>query len=165
MDEAKQAFDLATGLSPGKRVEIEAQYRELTHEWDRAITIDKSLWTVFPDNLEYGLRLANDQIEAGKGKDAFTTIATLRKIPGPAEDPRIDLTGAAAAEALGDFKREFALAAQAAAEAETAGARLLRANALLRQCWALDLTGERRQALAARVCSPLPGILEEKPEP
>ncbi len=146
--EAKTAFELAKDFPPEKLIEIEGPYRELTYQWDRALDIYKSLWTVFSDNIEYGLQLAKDEIEAGRAKEAKATIARLRKIPGIANDPRIELTEAAADEALGDFKREYTAAVQAAASANAVGARLLMANALLRQCWALNSTGDRRQALA-----------------
>jgi hypothetical protein len=71
-------------------------------------------------------------IFATEPKEAQTTIAPLRKLPGLAEDPRVELTEAAADEALGDFKREYTAAAQAAASANDIGARLLMANAAKR---------------------------------
>ena len=148
-DEAGQAFNLGKHIRQEELLEIEARYRELARQWDRAIDIYKSLWTVFPDNVEYALRLASDQTEAGKGKDALATITAMRKLLGPTEDPRIDLAEAATAEALGDFRREYAAAKQAAEAASSSGAKLLMANALLRECWALDSMGDRKQALGA----------------
>ena len=127
---------------------IEGQFRELANEWDRAIQIYRSLWTFFPDNSDYGLRLANAQTAAGKGKEALVTIQELRKLSG-ADDLRIDLAEAATAEALGDFAREQSVASEAAAKGEARRARLLAAAALLRVSWARNQMGDRKPALEA----------------
>ena len=39
----------------------------------------RTLWGFFPDNLEYGLRLAAAQIAAGQGKEALSTVEEMRK--------------------------------------------------------------------------------------
>ena len=63
-----------------------------------AIEIYQTLFRFFPDNLEYGLRLANAQISSGAPKDALATIAAILRKSERASDPRIDLAEAAAAE-------------------------------------------------------------------
>lgn len=145
---AKKAFDRAAALQREPFLLIEGQFRELANEWDRSIQIYRSLWTFFPDNSEYGLRLANAQTAAGKGKDALVTIQELRKLAG-ADDLRIDLAEAATAEALGDFAREQSVASQAASKAEARRTRLLTAAALLRVSWARNQLGDRKPALEA----------------
>ena len=45
----------------------------------QAIEIYRSLFTFFPDNLDYGLHLSRAQARAGKGNDALATIASLRR--------------------------------------------------------------------------------------
>ena len=149
-DEAKRALDTARNLRREDFLPIEGRYREVAGEWDRAIDIYKSLWMVFPDDLEFGLRLANAQTRAGKGKDALVTIAEMRKRPEiSAVDPRIDLAEAATAEDLGDFRLEESAATRAQEKADSIGARLLASAALLRKCWALDNLGDRRGAFDA----------------
>ena len=147
--EAQKAMDLSAGLSRERRLLIEGRYRESTAEWDRAVEIYDALFRFFPDSLDYGLRLSTVQTEAGKAKDALTTVASLRKLPAPVrEDPRIDMAESSAAESLGDFRRAAQLAASAAEKGERQGAGLLAARGRLLQGWALERLGQLQQAEA-----------------
>jgi len=128
--EAKHAFDLSAASTREDRLAIEARYRETTQEWAKAAEIYRTLFTFFPDNVDYGLRLADALDSAGKPKDALATIAVLRALPPPAsEDPRIDLSESAAAESLSDLKLQLAAAERAIAKGSALGARLLVARA------------------------------------
>jgi len=70
----------------------------------------QSLFHLFPDNIEYGLRLAGAQNSASKSTDALKTVALLRKLPAPSSgDPRIDIVEAQGAESMGDFAQEDAI--------------------------------------------------------
>ncbi len=60
-DEIEKAFNLSAGLSHEEQLDIEGRYRVASKEWDKAIAIYRSLFEVFPDNLDYGLRLADAQ--------------------------------------------------------------------------------------------------------
>ena len=64
-DEAKKALDLSAGLGREEHLSIEGRYFETTHAWDKAVVTYQTLRTEFPDNLEYGLRLAAAQTQAG----------------------------------------------------------------------------------------------------
>src|SRR5437660_7589958 len=55
-------------------------------EWDKAVEIYRTLFGFFPDNLDYGLRLASVQTSAGKGQNALATLEALRKLPPPAPE-------------------------------------------------------------------------------
>ncbi len=148
-EEDKLAFDLSGSLDQEQRLWIEGHYRESNHEWDKAVEIYQSLSQVFPDNLEYGLRLAFAQNHSGKAQDALVTEERLRKLPPPAgNDPRIDAMEVVSAQWLGDFKRENAAADRAVAKAEAQGARLIAADALLNKSWALKMLGEPDQAIS-----------------
>jgi tetratricopeptide (TPR) repeat protein len=141
--EAERAFDLSRGLSREERFLVEARYREMAGEWDKAIGIYGGLLAFFPDNVEYGLRLATAQSTRGKGEEALVTLAKLRSLARPgSDDPRIDLTEAIVAQSLGDFKRGQAAANRAATKGQSMGARLLVARARLREAYALDWLGE-----------------------
>lgn len=148
--EAKKAFDLSSRLSREDRLSIEGRYRETRQEWIQAAEIYRTLWTFFPDNLDYGLRLANAQILGEKGKDALLILDALRNLPPPAnQDPQIDIVEAKAARSLADFKREQEAASRAAAKGEGIEARLVVAQARLLQGRALDALGEPGKARTA----------------
>lgn len=147
--EDKLAFDLSSGLEQEQRLWIEGHYRESTHEWGKAIEIYQSLFQVFPDNLEYGLRLAHTQIFGGKAQDALATLDQLRKLPPPAgNDARIDSMEVIAAQWLGDFKREQSVAEQTVKKADAEGARLITAEALMHESWALKMLAQPQQAIS-----------------
>jgi DNA-binding winged helix-turn-helix (wHTH) protein/tetratricopeptide (TPR) repeat protein len=148
--EAKAAFELSGKLSREERLLVEGQYRELTYQWSLAAEIYKTLTSFFPDNLEYGLRLANAQCRAAQGKDALATVDRLRKLPPPqSEDPRIDFAEARGFEALGDAKRQEAASARASDRASVVGARILAARARLSQGTALWKQGKINEAMTA----------------
>jgi DNA-binding winged helix-turn-helix (wHTH) protein/tetratricopeptide (TPR) repeat protein len=150
-EEAEKAFDLAGPLSREQRLWVEGRYLEATHEWTKAIDTYRSIYRFFPDNLEYGLRLAKVQTSASQGKDALATLAGLRRLPAPAStDPRIDQAAAGAEMAIGDFPKDEAAAARAADKARALGMRHLQAHARHFQCWALHKIG--KAALAKVAC-------------
>jgi tetratricopeptide (TPR) repeat protein/predicted Ser/Thr protein kinase len=151
-DEAKKAFDLSDNLGRDDRLWVEGRYRQTTHEWAKAVEIYRRLFQSYPDNLEYGLELAEVQRRGGKGHDALATIAMLRKLPPPAgDDPRISLKESNAADSLGDFKQAQLAAAHALDRAKTQGARLVAAAALQSECNALGPLGQWDKTLA--VCT------------
>src|SRR5207245_811387 len=104
----------AAGLPREQGLSIEGEALQVTHEWAKAAEIYRALFTFFPDNLDYGVRLVTALSSAGKGQDAMATVDELRKLPKPvADDPRVDLAEATAAGSLGDLKREEAAAVHA----------------------------------------------------
>jgi tetratricopeptide (TPR) repeat protein len=148
--EAKAAFELSGYLSREERLLVEGQYRELSYQWSLAAEIYKTLASFFPDNLEYGLRLANAQCRAAQGKDALATVDRLRILPPPqSEDPRIDLAEAKGFEAIGDARHQEAASAKAADRASVVGARILAARARLSQGTALWKLGKINEAMTA----------------
>src|SRR6185369_16260641 len=109
-EEAKRAFELASGLPREQRLAVEGRFREVAGEPAQAAEIYRTLFGFFPDNLEYGLSL----------------------LPAPAAaDPRIDLAEAEASEARSDFVHERESAERAATQGKARGARLLVARAQL----------------------------------
>ncbi len=148
--ETQRAFDLSARLSREERLAVEGRYRETSGEWARATEIYAALLAFFPDNVEYGLRLATAQSTGGKGREALETLAKTRRLPPPAsEDPRIDLTEAVVAQSLGDFRGEQAAAERAAAKGSARVARLLVARARLHEAYALDRLGQIQEASRA----------------
>ncbi|HBL28987.1 MAG TPA: hypothetical protein DD490_19300, partial [Acidobacteria bacterium] len=149
-DEAKAALDLAQALPEEEKLLIQGRYFETIQDWEQAVEIYFNLFSLFPDNLDHGLRLAAAQTAGGRAEEALSTADALRALPSPADqDPRIDLAEAAAAGARADFKRQEAAAARAAERGTTQGAPLLVAQARLLECRALRNLGQADKALAA----------------
>ncbi len=123
--EGKRAYELSAGFSREDRLAIEGHYRETTREWEQAIRIYQSLWRSFPDNIEYGLRLAAAQTFAGEGKDALKTVSALRRLRSSSRgDPRIHLAQASAFNSLGEFEQALRSAQSAVAGSEVRGSSL-----------------------------------------
>jgi eukaryotic-like serine/threonine-protein kinase len=149
-DEAQRAFEFSTNLNNEERLWMEAQYRDLNNEGAKAVQILRTLVDLYPDNLDYGLRLAALENSAGDPKQSLATLEDLRKFPPPAgDDPRIDLAEATASESLGDYRREQQLAAAAAQKGESRGIRLVEARALKYENTALQQLGESDQGSTA----------------
>ncbi len=148
-EEAKKAFELSESLRREDRLSIEGRYRETTHEWAKATEIYKTLVGFFPDNLEYGLLLADTQSSAGTGQEAMATVEQLRGFPAPLrDDPRIDLAEAGAARAMSDYRRVKAAAEKGAKKGQTEGALLIVARARNYECMALRNMGDAKGAIA-----------------
>ncbi len=146
-DAAARAFELSANLPRADRLLVEGTYREMSSAWKEAIAIWQTLSTFFPDDVEHALRLANAQISSGAAKDGLATIEGFRKRFPSMTDPRLDLAEAEAADTLSDFKRMQTAASSAAAAGETLGARLLVANARLRQGGATLRQGQTDEAV------------------
>jgi len=132
LEASEAAFVLSGDLSRETRLAVEGRYRASSNEWDRAVEIYRSLFTFYPDNLEYGLQLANAQTRAGRANDALATIGALRRAF-PKDDPRIGVAEAETGKALSDFARMEKAAVQASALAATSGARLIDATARMQR--------------------------------
>jgi eukaryotic-like serine/threonine-protein kinase len=149
-DEAKLAFELSGNLSREERLLVEGRYREMTQDWPIAVEVYRTLFSFFPDNAEYGLRLAGAQSRSGKAKDALGTIAAIRKLPPPQnDDPRIDLQEAYAMRLSGDANGMLTASVTAANKAAARGLRFVEANARLSEGTAYLHLGENDKALAA----------------
>jgi eukaryotic-like serine/threonine-protein kinase len=148
--EARQAYELAANLSREEKLVVEGRYRFFSYDHEKAIEVYRTLFTLFPDNLDYGLRLAWAQTRGGKGHDALATIELLRKLAPPAsEDPRIELQEAYAWDALDDFKHQQQPTARAVEKARAQGSRLILAFARLNQCWLYFNSGQSQNAVPA----------------
>jgi serine/threonine protein kinase/tetratricopeptide (TPR) repeat protein/TolB-like protein len=130
-DEAKKALDRAGNLPREHILWVRGRSYQMAGDADKATEVYHALFEFFPDNLDYGLRLAESQTDAGKLDEAMSTIDALRKLPAPVgEDPRIDLAEADTAQSHQDYKREAEAATRAVQKGNAQGARLLVAEAL-----------------------------------
>jgi DNA-binding winged helix-turn-helix (wHTH) protein/tetratricopeptide (TPR) repeat protein len=148
--EAQKAFDLSGHLSRQTRLVVEGQYRSLAHQWDKALTVYRTLFSLFPDNVDYGIGLLAAEMGAGKNDDVQATLTALRQLPAPVgEDPRIDLAEADWAESISDFKREDVAGVRAENRGRALGASFVVARARLAEATALWRLGRPDQALTA----------------
>ena len=94
--EAQRAVELSAQLSQEERLLVEGQYQVTLSNWPKAVAAYQTLFSLFPDSLDYGLRLASVQ-QRVNAADALSTLAKLRKLPAPTgDDPRIDMSEASA---------------------------------------------------------------------
>jgi len=148
--EAQKSFELSEKLPRKDRLFIEATYRKMNKEWDKAAALYRTLFEFFPDDIEYGLRLADAQTQGGKRSDAAATIAALRKLPPPLrDDVRIDLAEEMNFIRLGQYSAARGISATAVDKARAAGLDLSLARALYLQAATLAPLGESDKALAA----------------
>jgi DNA-binding winged helix-turn-helix (wHTH) protein/tetratricopeptide (TPR) repeat protein len=146
----KRAVELAGPLRQEERLAIDAQYHGLNYEWPRAVELYRTLTDIYPDNIEYGLRMAEAQYFAGTLKDALATLEKYRKSPAPAgNDPRIDLMQAQIFNGLADFRAERDAGQRAVEKGKALGAPLVVAQGLRRQSWAWTRLGEFDRATTA----------------
>jgi DNA-binding winged helix-turn-helix (wHTH) protein/tetratricopeptide (TPR) repeat protein/TolB-like protein len=147
-EQAERAVQLSAALPKQERLAIEARAAEARKDWNRASEIYRSLWTFYPDNLEYGLRLASALSSRGRGNEALAMMADLRKLGAPAgEDPRIDLAEAQIAKRLSSFAVEARAAKAAEVKGRKSGESQVVAQALMLQGDGLILVGRSREAI------------------
>jgi tetratricopeptide (TPR) repeat protein len=122
--EAQNALQLSSHLPLEERLLVEGQYRKVVGDWPKAVEAYESLFNLFPDSLDYGLRLAAVQRQV-KATDSLRTLGILRHLPPPAgDDPRIDMNEASA-WINQDFAKAHAAAERAIEKGNAQGARLL----------------------------------------
>lgn len=110
--EARRALELSTHLSQEQRLLVEGQYQRTVQEWPQAVETYRSLFRLFPDNLDYGLLFASAQMRISV-PDSLQTLTALRRLPPPlGDDARIDMT-----EASAWINRDFTKARAAAMRA------------------------------------------------
>ena len=107
--EAQRALELSNHLSQEQHLLVEGQYQRTVEEWPKAVETYRSLFHLFPDNLDYGLLFASAQMHLSAA-DSLQTLAVLRQLPPPlGDDARIDMT-----EASAWINRDFTKASAAA---------------------------------------------------
>jgi len=146
--EATKAFQLSGNLAWEDRLAVEGRYRAVIGDWDKAIVAYRALFALFPDNLDYGLDLAQAQYDAGKLGDALSALDDLRKLPSPSrDDPRIDLLTASAAGS--DHAKALTAAEQAAQKGLALDAKWVVARARGNQCAQYAEMGQLNESFAA----------------
>jgi serine/threonine protein kinase/tetratricopeptide (TPR) repeat protein len=150
IEEADQAFALSGKLSREDRLLVEGEYHLVNLDFEKAIDVYRALFTLFPDNFDYGLYLAHAQTRGSKPEDVLATIEALRKLPmQPFDDARIDLLEGAAWDDSSKFKQAQGPLARALEEARAQSSHLLAAKVLDEQCLNFRYLGQHENAVAA----------------
>jgi DNA-binding winged helix-turn-helix (wHTH) protein/tetratricopeptide (TPR) repeat protein len=145
-DEADHARALSEHLSLEERLQIEGQYYSSLQDRNKAIEVYRKLFAMFPDNLNYGLRLADEQRRVNS-EDALKTVAALRRLPAPAaDDPRIDMIESRA-WINNDYAKAQAAGRRAVEKGAAQGAHLLVARAYGILCETLGNGSSTEQAI------------------
>jgi DNA-binding winged helix-turn-helix (wHTH) protein/tetratricopeptide (TPR) repeat protein len=145
--EAKLALDLSADLPQQLRMIVQGEYDASTGRLEDLASIDRALFELYPDNVDYGLNLAGAEKENGHASEARDVLMRLRRLPGPAaEDPRIDLAEAAVS---GNRERAIALIRRAEEKATAQGKQVLWAQARRDECMQLLYGDHPEQGPAA----------------
>jgi DNA-binding winged helix-turn-helix (wHTH) protein/tetratricopeptide (TPR) repeat protein len=126
--EIESARSLSKSLAPEEQLLIDGEYYSTIPDRPKAIDAYRKLYAQFPDDLDYGLRLA-DQQRWVSPEDALRTLEGLRNLPAPkGSDAGIDF-GEARAWMSKDFVKSQAAARRAIEKGNAEGSLLLVARA------------------------------------
>lgn len=118
--------------------------------WDVAIDQYGALLRAFPDNLDYGLQLADAQIEVSHPREALQTLNLLARLAPPiGTDPQIKISQATAYKLIGDYNSELRAAQGALAESQKRNLRVMQARAQRSLCLANGDLGQIESAYTA----------------
>jgi DNA-binding winged helix-turn-helix (wHTH) protein/tetratricopeptide (TPR) repeat protein/TolB-like protein len=146
-EEAKKALDLATDLPRAQRMLVEGEYYESLGKQEGAASVYHALFAIFPDNIDYGLRLTSVLTVSGHGNRAMEAIRQMRALPPPAsDDPRLDL---AQARLIGDKSKQLTLIRSAINKSSLESKKLVYALAKKEECLVLNYTEHPEQASAS----------------
>ena len=145
--EAKKALDLSTDLPRMDRMQVEGDYYESLADHEKAASIYRALFELFPDSVDYGLQLAWAQNSAGHGIQAMETISRLRHLPVLASsDPRVDILESRVTP--NSHEDAVGLLHNAEQKASAQGTKLVFALARLHECMNLVYGEHPEQATA-----------------
>ncbi|MFZ0954917.1 MAG: tetratricopeptide repeat protein [Candidatus Sulfotelmatobacter sp.] len=146
--EIERARALDGNLGPEDRLVIDGQYYSIIQDRTQAIDTYRQLFAQFPDNLDYGLRLANEQRWVNP-TDALHTLEALRRLPLPSgDDPRIDYFEARS-WINNDVAKAQAAARRAVEKGIAQGSRLLVARAYGILCQTITYGGSTAEVVQA----------------
>ena len=148
--EAARAVELSSGLPREESLIMQADSADLSHDWQHAIDIFRTLATFYPDNIDYSLRLARTQVNSGKVSDALATFQEIdRHDHSPADSARIDLGEANALLHHNDYPHALAAAERAIKAGTDLNQNLVRAEGLWIKASSLERMGKAQQSLDA----------------
>ena len=148
--EAALAVKLGAGLPRQELLNMQGELALFSNDWPHAADIFHSLLTFYPDNIDYGLRLAQVQVSSS---DPAAALATLKSIATPglsrADQARIELSIAQDELQVDEFRQSMAAADQAIQIGAALDQKLVRARGLWIKASALERLGNDKDSLAA----------------
>jgi tetratricopeptide (TPR) repeat protein/tRNA A-37 threonylcarbamoyl transferase component Bud32 len=149
-EEAEKALGLVGPLGREQKLSVTAYHHMTTHEWQKAINDYQTLFDFFPDNLDYGLQLAEAEWRGPSPRRALETLSRMQKLPPPeGNDPRLELARTQALLALGDHQGVVTSAESTKRKARARGADLIAAAAAQLEAMAWMRLGQCDRATAA----------------
>jgi DNA-binding winged helix-turn-helix (wHTH) protein/tetratricopeptide (TPR) repeat protein len=143
--ESAEAYKLSTNLPRAERLAVEADYRSLSNDSGKAISLYKALSSFYPDNQTWSLKLAAAQREGGQQKDIIETLERIRPLRlTPAEMVELDGLEAGAYGYRGDPQANEKARAQldeAVAIADKQGGLFIHGRAFRYKCFVLSHIG------------------------
>lgn len=144
---ALKAFEARGSLPQEAQLAVEARFYETVKDWARASETYRSLGTLFPDELDYDLRLAETLSMGGQDHEALAVINKMHERPSPdGEDPRIDVTETIVAMRHADYSRMKKAAEVAVTKGQRLGLWLITARGRIYQAHLALLKGHPREA-------------------
>ena len=149
-EEAAFAVKLSAGLPREETLSMQAELALLSNDWPRAIEVLKSLVLFYPDDIDYGLKLAQAQSNGSDSAAALLTLSNIRRAGlSRADTARIDLLLAQKQLNVSEF-REAIAAADRAIDAGTAlDLRPVRARGLWIKASCLERLGKDKESSEA----------------
>jgi tetratricopeptide (TPR) repeat protein len=147
--EAKLATASATPSSREARLLVQGRVAIAQGQPSEAAKAFAALFAFRPEDVDYGLELAQAEEDDGRPKDADAVVATLQKLPAPAgRDLRIGVMAADVKAALGELDAARTIAVGVAAQARARHDEVLAKLALFEEASALYQLGQMKEALA-----------------
>ncbi len=147
IESISRAFEHRSNLSREKQLSIEARLKLLQNNWLEAEDLYSALTAFHPEEIAYGLSLADAQYRGSRQEQALRTLSDLRASPEFGDDPRIRLVEAYLWRRTGDWSKGADAALQAADLAEQRGFRGIMARALVAYA---DMDGEDGEQVLER---------------
>ena len=114
-----RARELAERLPREQQLLLNAQFFSTRGDWAAAIGVWRAVFGLYPDDLDYGLELAQKQFLGAERRAALDTLEAIRRdIPSAGADPRVDLAEAETRRALSQAVEAQTIARRAAERAK-----------------------------------------------
>jgi len=142
---AENALRSSAGLAREERLLAEARHAEASRDSAAAFRAYEALFRLAPDEIDYGLHLADAQFRTKRRTEALATLAGLERLPPPlGRDPRIMLLRGANAP---NPERRRDLTSTARLRALQAGLKFVAARAAVLEAAALIELGDATTGL------------------
>ena len=145
--EAKKALDLATDLPRAQHMLVEGEYYESLGNQEEAASVYHALFEMFPDNIDYGLRLTSVLTALGHGEQGHGCYSSDAQPAASFFRRPADRFGPSSA--VGDKSKELALVRKRYKQVGLGGQKACLCACKRDECLALNYTEHPDQATAS----------------